>query len=446
MNEYVKKGIKLIALILFSAEVAAQADNPNESVEQQDTIIESKDTPLPLEQIKVFAEVFSRIKHNYVKPVTDEKLLEYAIRGMLNGLDPHSSYLKDEKLDALNEGTSGQFGGLGIEVIMEESFVKVIAPIDDTPAAEAGIQSGDLIIRINGKTLSGNSLYDATKQMRGKPGTSITITVLRESDPEPFELTLKRAVIQTSSVKRRSLSDEIGYLRISQFQITTAESFRKQLKMLRDKEKFAGLIIDLRNNPGGLLTSAVSITDNFISEGIIVSTKGRRSDNNQEFVAAPTDLIKGKPIIVLINGGSASASEIVAGALQDHGRALILGTESFGKGSVQTVVNIGETEAIKLTTARYYTPSGRSIQAAGIVPDVLVPWRQFKEQPKTHKRIKENDLPGHLENKNTQKRSKKPKKIEELLARDYQLNEAFNLLKGMIFFNSLGQQEETKDL
>lgn len=446
MNNYINKSIKIIVLALFASQVTAQTDNSGESVDLQVPIIESKDTPLPLEQIKVFAEVFSRIKYNYVKPVTDEQLLDYAIKGMLNGLDPHSSYLKDEKLEALNEGTSGQFGGLGIEVIMEEGFVKVVAPIDDTPAAEAGMQSGDLIIRINGKTVSGNSLYEATKQMRGKPGTSITITVLRESEPDPFELKLKRAVVQTSSVKRRSLSDEIGYLRISQFQITTAESFRKQLKMLRDKEKFGGLIVDLRNNPGGLLTSAVSIADNFISEGIIVSTKGRHSDNNQEFIAAPTDLIEGKPIVVLINGGSASASEIVAGALQDHGRALILGTESFGKGSVQTVVNIGETQAIKLTTARYYTPSGRSIQAAGIVPDVLVPWRQFKEQSKTYKRIKENDLPGHLENENTQKQNKKMKEIEDLLAKDYQLNEAFNLLNGMVLFNALGQKEEIKEL
>jgi len=452
MNVYLTniKTVFSILLILFTTLVIAQTDDSSVSVELKKPIIESKDTPLPLKQIKVFAEVFSRIKHNYVAPVTDEQLLDYAIKGMLNGLDPHSSYLKDERFDALNEGTTGQFGGLGIEVIMEEGFVKVVAPIDDTPASEAGIQTGDLIIRINGKTVSGNSLDDATKQMRGKPGTPITITILRESDPEPFELKLVRAIVQTNSVKSRSLSDEIGYLRVSQFQLTTAENFRKNLKMLNEKEKFGGLIIDLRNNPGGLLTSAVSIADNFITEGIIVSTKGRHSDNNQKFIAAPTDLIDGKPIIILINGGSASASEIVAGALQDHKRALILGTESFGKGSVQTVVNIGETEAIKLTTARYYTPNGRSIQAAGIVPDVLVPWRQFKEETNTYKRIKENDLPGHLKNEDKPAKVERTLEVEELLARDYQLNEAFNLLNGMVFFKHLeskgGEQIEAAKL
>ena len=421
-------------LITIFVLVSAPSFSQETADEELPPEISSKDTPIPIEQIRTFSEVFARIKLNYVSEVSDEKLLEYAVEGMLNGLDPHSVYLKGEGYEQLNEGTTGQFGGLGMEVIMEDGFVKVVAPIDDTPASRAGIQTGDLIIRIDGKTLSGDSLREATEEMRGEPGTPITLTILREADPEPFEVELVRAVVQMSSVKRKTLSDQIGYLRISQFQLITAEVFRKQLKALREKDSFGGLILDLRNNPGGLLTSAVSISDSFINSGILVSTKGRYSQNDQVFSASPTDLIDGKPIVVLINGGSASASEIVAGALQDHGRALVLGTESFGKGSVQTVVNISETEAIKLTTARYYTPSGRSIQAAGIIPDVLVKQRQFKERDKKLKRIKENDLPGHLENENLPADSKKAKELSDLLSKDYQLNEAFNLLKGLVLF------------
>jgi carboxyl-terminal processing protease len=241
-------------------------------------------------------------------------------------------------------------------------------------------------------------------------------------------------VVRVSSIRRKQLSEEIGYLRVSQFQIETSEMFRKELKTLRDGKNFKGLILDLRNNPGGLLNSAISIADAFIDEGIIVSTKGRQPENDQKFSASTTDMINGMPLVVLINGGSASASEIVAGALQDHKRALILGTESFGKGSVQTVMDIGETQAIKLTTARYYTPSGRSIQAAGIVPDVRVEYREFKDRGQSYSRVKENDLPGHLENENKLRKNKKAIEVDETLARDYQLNEAFNLIKGLVLF------------
>jgi len=394
-------------------------------------------TPLPIDQIRSFADIFTRIKLNYVEPVTDEELLAYAIEGMLNGLDPHSSYLKDEGYEELDEGTRGSFNGLGMEVIMEGGFVKVIAPIDDTPAATAGIETGDLIVRIDGKPVSGLSLSEATDQMRGEPGTKIILTILRESEPEPFDVELKRAVVRLSSIKRKRLSDDIGYIRVTQFQIATAENFRKQLKMLRNESEFKGLVLDLRNNPGGLLTSAVSIADSFLTGGTIVSTKSRNAVNDQKYQATETDLLNGKPVVVLINGGSASASEIVAGALQDHKRALIIGTPSFGKGSVQTVINVGDQEAIKLTTARYYTPNGNSIQASGIVPDVLVEYRQFKEAEKGLGRIKENDLPGHLENKETNASSKisRSKEVEDLLAKDYQLNEAFNLLKGLVLFS-----------
>lgn len=416
-------------------------DTPNDDPEQE--AIEP--TPLPLDQIKSFANIFMRIKNNFVKEVSDEQLLEYAVRGMLNGLDPHSVYLKDERVDDLAEDTTGRFGGLGMEVTMEDGFVKVVAPIDDTPAAEAGILSGDIIIRIDGKTLPGNSLSEATDKMRGEPGTKIKLTVLRETEADPLEFELKRAVVRISSVRHKQLSDEIGYLRVSQFQTETARNFRQKLKKVRDQEQFSGLILDLRNNPGGLLNSAVSIADSFIKDGLLVSTRGRREENTQEFRATATDMINGKPIIVLINGGSASASEIVAGALQDHDRALILGTESFGKGSVQTVMEIDETEAIKLTTARYFTPSGRSIQATGIVPDVVVEAREFKEKDKKVlrlSRLKERDLDQHLESDGESEKKSESADLEETLERDYQLNEAYNLLKGMLRYQSFSAKAE----
>ena len=400
----------------------------------------SKATPLPLEEIRTFAEIFERIKQAYVEPVSDEKLLEYAVQGMIQGIDPHSAYIKDEALEDLDEGTTGQFGGLGLEVMMEDGFLKVIAPIDDTPASEAGILSGDLIIKINGNTVSGSDLQEASNKLRGKPGTKITITVLRESADEPFDVELKRAVVRLESVKRKRLSDEVGYLRVTRFQTGTAEIFRKQLKMMMIDKKLRGLIIDLRNNPGGLLNSAIAISDLFIDGGNIVSTKGRVKESDTSYDATPSDILNGLPIVVMINGGSASASEIVAGALQDHKRALVLGTESFGKGSVQTVMNMSDTQALKLTTARYYTPSGRSIQAAGIVPDVLVEWREFKEKKSGYQRIKEDDLPGHLENeeKLSAEKIKQNKQRKEWLDEDYQLQEAYNLLKGLVLYQTEG--------
>lgn len=441
--------ILAVSLVFFSHLASAQSpDLVDELIETSATEAEAEpteSTPLPLDQIKTFAEIFTRIKRNYVAPVTDEELLDYAVEGMLNGLDPHSVYLKGERYEELNEGTTGRFGGLGMEVMMEDGFIKVVAPIDDTPAARAGIQTGDIIIRINGKTITGTNLQEATEHLRGEPGTTVELTILRETEPDPLDIELERAVVSVNTIRRKRLSDEIGYLRVSQFQLSTAEMFRKQLKMLREGENFGGLIIDLRNNPGGLLNSAVSIADAFIKDGVIVSTKGRQPENDQEFTASPTDMIDGKPIVVLINGGSASASEIVAGALQDHDRALILGTESFGKGSVQTVVNIGETEAIKLTTARYYTPNGRSIQAAGIVPDVTVELREFKERAKGFERIKENDLRGHLENENEPVVNRNAEDLDELLAKDYQLNEAFNLLKGMVLFQRPSRDKDPAD-
>jgi len=415
------------------AQEAQQAEESSDQiVEQQET-----GTPLPLDQIKTFADIFTRIKQSYVEPVSDEQLLEYAVDGMLAGLDPHSVYVKGEKYQDLDEDTRGEFAGLGIEVVMEGGFVKVIAPIDDTPAAKAGIQAGDLIMRIDGEVISGLSLNEATSKMRGAPGTNIVLTILRESEPDPFDVELTRAIVKLSSVKRERLSDEIGYLRVTQFQLNTGESFRKELKRLRSKDSFSGLILDLRNNPGGLLTSAVSISDAFLKKGTIVSTKGRMEGSEKKYIATAVDLIDGKPIVVLVNSGSASASEIVAGALQDHKRALILGTNTFGKGSVQTILNITEDDAIKLTTARYYTPNGRSIQAEGIVPDVYVDQRQFRKQTATaYKQVTENDLPGRLDGGSQSKKTSSKNEAKERLANDYQLNEAFNLIKGLVLFES----------
>lgn len=400
--------------------------------------------PLPLEQLRRFANVYMRIKQNYVKDVSDETLLEYAIKGMLKGLDPHSVYLKEERFENLNEETQGKFGGLGLEVVMENGLVKVVAPIDDTPAAKAGLKSGDLIIRIDGKSLTGGTLNEATEKMRGDPGTEISLTVLRETEAEPIEFKFKRAVIKISSVRRVELSDAIGYLRVSQFQLNTATDFRKQLKKIREKPSFGGLIIDLRNNPGGLLNSAISIADAFVREGVLVSTRGRTQDKHHEYMASANDMLSGKPIVVLINEGSASASEIVAGALQDHNRALIMGKQSFGKGSVQTVMELDDTQAIKLTTARYFTPSGRSIQAEGIVPDIEVEAREFKTPEEvTYHRVKEKDLDGHLENQERKTLGQQASELQSLLANDYQLNEAYNLLSGMLLFDQHADVSQT---
>ncbi|MCH2189540.1 MAG: S41 family peptidase [Gammaproteobacteria bacterium] len=437
-------------LILTSALVLPNLVWSQQSEESPNGGIESTDsgTALPLDQIKTFADIFTRIKQSYVEPVSDELLLEYAVDGMLAGLDPHSIYVKGEKYQDLDEDTRGEFAGLGIEVVMEGGFVKVIAPIDDTPAATAGIQAGDLIVRIDGEVISGLSLSEATAMMRGAPGTSIVLTILRESEPDPFDVELTRAIVKLSSVKRERLSDDIGYLRVTQFQLNTGESFRKELKRLRSKEGFSGLILDLRNNPGGLLTSAVSISDAFLKKGTIVSTKGRVEGSDKKYIATAVDLIEGKPIVVLVNSGSASASEIVAGALQDHNRALIMGTKTFGKGSVQTILNINEDDAIKLTTARYYTPNGRSIQAEGIIPDVYVEQRQFRKQTtKPYQQVTENDLPGRLDGGPQSKNAPSKNEAKERLANDYQLNEAFNLIKGLALFESRKslQEEETPD-
>lgn len=401
---------------------------------------------LPLDELRIFSEVFAKVKNDYVESVDDRQLIENAIRGMLEGLDPHSSYLDKEHYTELQEGTSGEFGGLGIEVGMEDGFVKVISPIDDTPAQRAGIKAGDLIIRLDDKSVKGMMLNDAVKLMRGKPGSDIILTVVRVGEDKPIKITITRDIISVRSVRGKTLEPGFGYIRISNFQNNTAEDLRKLLEELKQENNngLSGLILDLRNNPGGILNAAVGVSDLFLDSGLIVYTEGRIKDSKLTFNAKPMDMIKDAPIIVLVNGGSASASEIVAGALQDHDRAIIMGEQTFGKGSVQTILPMNDEAALKLTTARYYTPSGRSIQASGITPDIIIEnIRIDSTVDTTSGQIKESDLSGHLdngqkeeENKTDSKKPENEKKKEEnkepsLAETDYQLYEALNVLKGL---------------
>ncbi len=389
---------------------------------------------LPLDELRVFAEVFGRIKNDYVEAVPDKELLRFAIRGMLSGLDPHSAYLSEDEFSDLRVGTSGEFGGLGIEVGLEDGFVKVIAPIDDTPAARAGIRAGDLIIRLDEKPVKGLSLDEAVKLMRGKPGTELVLTIMREGVEKPLQIAVKRDIIKVVSVKQNTLEPGFGYVRISQFQSRTPEDVLVALSKLKNESggRIKGLVLDLRNNPGGVLNAAVAISDAFLTAGTIVYTEGRVKDSQLKFKAAPDDVLDGAPVVVLVNEGSASASEIVAGALQDHRRAVIMGRQTFGKGSVQTIVPINETTAIKLTTARYYTPNGRSIQAEGIVPDIILDRVTVAAGKDEHASVKEADLSGHLQNPNGAAKKAKSAQEERLVEKDYELSEALNLLKGLV--------------
>jgi len=391
--------------------------------------------PLPLDELRTFAEVLDRIKASYVEPVDDKTLLENAIKGMLSNLDPHSAYLEPDAFAELQESTSGEFGGLGIEVGVEDGFIKVVSPIDDTPASRAGIEAGDLIIKIDGKPTKGMSMMDAVAQMRGKPGSDITLTLVREGG-KPYDVKLTRAVIKVKSVKSQLLEPGYGYLRVTQFQVNTGEEVGKALARLKKDnggKKLSGLVLDLRNNPGGVLQAAVEVSDHFLTKGLIVYTKGRIANSELRFSADPANASEGVPLVVLINGGSASASEIVAGALQDHKRAVVMGTDSFGKGSVQTVLPLNNDRALKLTTALYYTPSGRSIQAQGIVPDIEVARAKLTRE-QAGEMLREADLAGHLGNGNggadrpsSSFAADKARPQDE----DYQLGQALNLLKGL---------------
>jgi carboxyl-terminal processing protease len=388
---------------------------------------------VPFEDLRVFAEVFGRIKSDYVERVPDKRLIEEAIQGMLTGLDPHSSYLDEDEYRELRVGTSGEFGGVGIEVGMEDGLLKVIAPIDDTPAARAGVKAGDVITQLDGKTVKGMALDEAVKLMRGKPGTKIELTINREGAGRPIEITIERAVIKVVSVKGRVLEPGYLYVRLSQFQTHTAEDLVKTISRLKGQGPVRGMILDLRNNPGGVLNAAVAVSDAFLDSGLIVYTEGRVKDSQLRFQAAPDDVLDGVPMVVLVNGGSASASEIVAGALQDHKRAVVMGRQTFGKGSVQTIIPINERTALKLTTARYYTPKGRSIQAEGIKPDIELAEVKVAKSGDGGTKLRESDLGGHLTNPNGTAPAKGDRKDDDrpLVEQDYELAEALNLLKGL---------------
>ena len=431
---------------------------------------------LPIEDLRIFAEVFNAIKQGYVEPIDDKKLITHAISGMLSNLDPHSSYLDADAYKELQVGTQGEFGGLGIEVGMEDGLVKVISPIEDTPADRAGIKPGDLIFKIDNTLVKGLTLSDAVKRMRGKPKTKIKLSIMRKGELKPIELTLTREIIKVQSVKSKLVEKGYGYLRITSFQENTGAAVVKHLGDLYKDGPLKGLVLDLRNDPGGLLNSAVGVSAAFLPpKSLVTSTDGRAPDSKHEFFASPEDYLRGSrddylktlpaearkvPIVVLINGGSASASEIVAGALQDHKRAIVMGTTSFGKGSVQTVLPLPSNTAIKLTTARYFTPSGRSIQAKGIEPDIVV---EETANGGSSIRLREVDLEHHLGNgkeptsvpdkpqskTSTEKEKAKPSSsapskddgdtdespmitTRELASKkDYQFTQALNLLKGL---------------
>jgi carboxyl-terminal processing protease len=398
---------------------------------------DSAPATLPVEELRTFSDVFGRIKNDYVVDVDDKELIENAIRGMLSGLDPHSAYLDSEEFTELQVGTTGQFGGLGIEVGMENGFVKVIAPIDDTPAQRAGVQAGDLVIRLDDTPVKGMTLNEAVKIMRGKPGSDIELTIVREGVDQPLKINITRDIIKVKSVRSRMLEPGYGYLRISQFQSKTAENMVDAIDKLKKENKGAldGLVLDLRNNPGGVLNGAVAVSDAFLKKGMIVYTEGRIADSRLRFNATPDDVIDGAPLVVLVNQGSASASEIVAGALQDHKRAIIVGVKTFGKGSVQTILPLSSESALKLTTARYFTPSGNSIQAEGITPDIELESVKVASVDRDIEPLKEANLTGHLENGNGNDKDGKDgdDKDEETLSAsdDYMLYEALNLLKGL---------------
>lgn len=387
---------------------------------------------LPLEELRNFTKAYEHIRKSYVEDIDDKTLLEYAIRGMLSELDPHSTYLNADSFEDLQENTKGEFGGLGIEVGMEDGFVKVISPIDDTPAAKAGIQAGDLIIKLDDKPVKGMSLGEAVDTMRGPKGSVLRITVVRGSEPA-FDLDITRDIIRVDSLRTRVINNDFGYVRIAQFQVRTgADTQEAVTELLSENPNLKGLVIDLRNNPGGVLRASVEVADQFLNSGLIVYTEGRIEQAEQSFSATEGDITNDLPIVVLINGGSASASEIVAGALQDHRRAIILGTQSFGKGSVQTVIPLNEAEAIKMTTALYFTPDGRSIQAQGITPDIEVVAAEVKSL-KQGRRTTEADLQGHLGNGNggEESNSKDRQSNTDLFESDNQLFEAVNILKGI---------------
>ncbi len=392
--------------------------------------------------LDLFGQVFDRVRSSYVEEVTDQELIEKAIDGMLSGLDPHSGFMNEEVFQEMQMDTEGKFGGLGIEITMEEGFVKVIAPIEDTPAYEAGVLAGDYIIQIDETPVFGLTLNEAVELMRGKKGEPIVITISR-ANTEPFEIEIIRDYIKIRSVKSEVLNN-IGYLRITSFNEQTESGLLDAIKKIEKENQIKGYVLDVRSNPGGLLTQAVKVTDIFLERGEIVSTRGRDKKDIRRYRAKKSDKTNGKPLVVIIDGGSASASEIVAGALQDHKRAIIIGTQSFGKGSVQTIIpfqvsNSDNLTGIRLTTARYYTPSGESIQGKGIVPDIIIEQGEFESF--NYKRFSESDLKDSLDKNNEEElednADNELSEFEKRLELDYQLRRAFDLVQGVSLFNEI---------
>ena len=449
-------GLGLVSMLAISCAypVLAQQEERTATESKLKVDPDANDT---YKQLNLFGEVFERVRANYVDPVTDKELIEHALNGMLSNLDPHSSYLTEKDFSDMQVQTKGEFGGLGIEVTMENGFVKVVSPIDDTPAFKAGILAGDYITHIDKEAVMGTTLNDAVDKMRGKVGTSVDITVRREGLDEALNITLKRDVIRIKAVRHNVEQENVGYIRVTTFNQNTVDGVEAavtDLKKQVGEEKLLGYILDMRNNPGGLLDQAIGLSDLFLDKGEIVSTRGRSEDDTKRDNATPGDLAMGKPIVVLINGGSASASEIVAGALQDHRRAILLGTKSFGKGSVQTVIPLPGNGAMRLTTARYYTPSGTSIQAQGIEPDIVVEQAKI-EKISSNEDIHEADLRGALKNPNgktspapevkkvitepppenkTGNEAKQVGKQEEAEKQDYQLSRAVDLIRGVSMY------------
>ena len=387
-------------------------------------------------QLNLFGEVYERVRSEYVEKVSDKDLIEAAINGMLQSLDPHSSYLNADSFTEMKIQTKGEFGGLGIEVTMENGLVKVVSPIDDTPAAKAGLQSGDYISHIDDEAVMGLTLSEAVDKMRGPINTELKITVIREGQ-EAFDLNLKRAIIKVTSIKAKK-EEDVAYIRITSFTQKTFKNLLKEYNKLNleMKDNLKGLVLDLRNNPGGLLDQAVSVSDAFLERGEIVSTRGRDNKGEQRYNASKGDITNGLPIVVLINGGSASASEIVAGALQDHKRGILMGTQTFGKGSVQTIIPVTSKGAVRLTTARYFTPSGNSIQAKGISPDIYVPQSKLEILENNNSR-READLRGALDSENKKENNKSLSNDEDNPVNDYQLNRAIELIRSINVYENI---------
>ncbi|MXZ81522.1 MAG: S41 family peptidase [Gammaproteobacteria bacterium] len=407
-----------------------------------------ENSALPLEELQVFAEVFGKIKSEYVEEVEDKELIRFAIRGMLSGLDAHSAFLEHDDFEKMQTETDGQFGGLGIEVTKENGLIRIVTPLDGTPAHEAGLEPGDIILKIDGVSVQDMHLDEALTRMRGEPGTEIRLTVHREGVNDLIEVDMVRTVIQIQSVRSELLEPGLGYLRVSSFQSGTAQNMRVQIKELVDDNQgdLDGLVLDLRNNPGGVLSGAVEISDMFLDGGDIVSIKGRIPSSNQTYSAQPGDVLNAMPMVVLVNGGSASASEIVAGALQDHKRAVIIGTNTFGKGSVQSVIPMNYGGALKLTTSLYFTPSDRSIQVTGISPDISSQQAVIAEFLDPDTQFRESDLNQHLENASPEEELPTPgSTLQERFGQDYQLLQAVNLLKGMTIIGSSKIPDQTAE-